>query len=264
MARGKLVLGLQTNVRTLFVIFSLLALCCTANAQHPGEFWQVRDQKDGMTGKSSFFGLLDTKVESNDRTGTAEIKATCDASALEFQITYVADFDRSLGLRRVQPAPIRVFGQASRPQPVVNMRVSIDGYLDTMELPSSHENVVTFEMHGMQSSYNGKREGRATPMAGILDQSAKHWAVDAVVQAKLIKFELPLANGDTPIVEIRPQDASFRRFVDRCNAERSLVPRTPGYLREDKRFAGTADQLAAAFPEMLRQAAAHVGLDGRK
>ena len=84
------------------------------------------------------------------------------------------------------------------------------------------------------------------------------------MQAKLIKFELPLANGDTPIVEIRPQDASFRRFVDRCNAERSLVPRTPGYLREDKRFAGTADQLAAAFPEMLRQAAAHVGLDGRK
>ena len=100
-------------------------------------------------------------------------------------------------------------------------------------------------------------------MAGILDQSAKHWAVDAVVQAEPIKFELPLANGDTPIVEIRPQDASFRRFVDRCNAERSLVPRTPGYLRKDKRFAGTADQLAAAFPEMLRQAAAHVGLDGR-
>ena len=166
MARGKLVSRTPDERSNIFVIFSLLALCCTANAQHPGEFWQVRDQKDGMTGKSSFFGLLDTKVESNDRTGRAEIKATCDASALEFQITYVADFDRSLGLRRIQPAPIRVFGQASRPQPVVNMRVSIDGYLDTMELPSSHENVVTFEMHGMQSSLQRQTRGPCDPHGG--------------------------------------------------------------------------------------------------
>lgn len=43
----------------------------------------------------------------------------------------------------------------------------------------------------------------------------------------------------------------------------SDISRTPGYLREDKRFTGTADEFAAVFPEMLGQAAADVGLDGR-
>jgi len=36
--------------------------------------------------------------------------------------------------------------------------------------------------------------------------------------AHLIKIELPLTNGDTPVLEIRPQEPSFRSFASRCNA----------------------------------------------
>lgn len=244
MTGKKLLIVLPLTVRTLFLLFSSFALCCPANAQRPGEFWQIRDQKDGMTGASTFFAFLNSKVESNDRTGRAEVTLRCNPSELDFQISYFSDFDRSLGLQRIQPGPMRVLGQVTIPQPRVSMRASIDGYLDRLEVPSSHENAVNFELTGGQGRFDLKR-----------------WAVGVVLQAKLIKFELPLANGDTPIVEIRPQDASFRRFADRCNAERSLVPRAPTYQREDKQFAGTADQFATEFPERLRQAATAAGLN---
>ena len=88
--------------------------------------------------------------------------------------------------------------------------------------------------------------------------------MDSILQARLIQFELPLKNGETPILKILPQDPTFRPFVDRCKRERSLVPSTPGYLREDKRLAGTADEFAVAFPGMLAAAAASAGLDARK
>ena len=244
MARKKLLLRDQLIVRTPFLFFNLFALCCTANAQHPGESWQIRDQKDGMTGASTFSAFLDTKVESNERTGKAEVTLSCKPSELDFQIAYFSDSDRSLGLQRIQPPLMRVLGQVTIPQARVSMRASIDGYLDRLEVPSAHTNAVNFEFTGGQGRFDLKR-----------------WAVDIVLNAKLIKFELPLANGDTPIVEIRPQDPSFRRFADRCNAERSLVPRPLTYQREDKQFAGTADQFATEFPERLRQAATAVGLN---
>ncbi len=34
--------------------------------------------------------------------------------------------------------------------------------------------------------------------------------------AKLIKMEMPLKNGDLPILEMHPQDAGFQRFVSKC------------------------------------------------
>jgi hypothetical protein len=244
MAGKKLLLGHQLIVRRLFLLFNVFAICCPVNAQRPGESWQIRDQRDGMTGASTFFAFLGTKVESNDRTGKAEVTLRCNASELDFQIAYFSDSDRSLGLQRIQPGPMRVLGQVTIPQPRVSMRASIDGYLDRLEVPSPNTNAVNFEFTGGRGRFDLKR-----------------WAVDVVLQAKLIKFELPLANGDTPIVEIRPQDASFRRFADRCNAERSLVPHVPTYQREDKRFAGTADQFASEFPERLRQAATAAGLN---
>ena len=274
MQRANLVGGFPPGIRAVFLFLSFFgAMGPWASAQNHGEAWSVREQKDGMTGKGSFFGLLQTKVDSNGRTGTAQVKANCEPSMLEFEITYVADFKPSPGLRRIQGNPSltgvalggAVYGQVSTPRPVVSMRASIDEHLDTLQVPTAEINSVTFRFIGTRAGYDAKiRNARSTPFARMQAQSEKIWAVDAVLSARLIKFELPLANGDTPILEIRPQDATFRRFVDRCNADRSLEPRTPGYQREDKRFTGTADEFAAAFPDLLRRAAAEARLDAQK
>ena len=155
MKRAKGIAGFPPVPRTVFLLFSLFgAISPYANAQNPGERWKIRDEKDEMTGKSSFIGLLQSSVGSNGRTGIAQVVATCGPSELDFEITYVDAHEKPFPFRVIQGNPTIIFNQIATPQPVVSMRVNIDGRLDTLQAPVSQINVVTFPFHGTQSHYD--------------------------------------------------------------------------------------------------------------
>ena len=223
--------------------------------------WEVVDKKDGITGATTFYAFANVDVEDNGRVGRVEVKATCDASTLEFQFSYHSS--PQLELKRIQGRPFGFFGETVVPPLVANVRTNMDGHVSQLQVQSPYTNAISLRISHLQAEPTRNRERFA-----MLNPEAKFWAIEPVLQARSIRVELPLANGDAPIVEISPQEPAFRQFASRCygaSHERpgsgaSAAPGASNQRPAIQHFS-TADEFAAAFPELLRQASSRIGLD---
>jgi len=98
---------------------------------------------------------------------------------------------------------------------------------------------------------------------------------DDAYHAKIIRVELPLANGDAPILLIRPQDPSFRAYASRCaavdpSAFVSDSRAADGFVFGSEKvlpgrlFQGTAEAFVAAISGFVQRAAPTTGFDAER
>jgi len=239
-----------------------------------------------MTGQSRLQAAMIASADSNGRHGNFEVTATCTARILAFTITYRSAFDQNLGFQQTQGASMVILydgiGTMDTPKPHVNLRVRIDeGNVQGLVSASDYRNQagVLFTRHALSQVLSG---GARSPVSG---QDAKDvlgdlqeigmalgaaGTTDDAYHARIIRVELPLANGDAPILVIRPQDPSFRAYASRCaavdpSAFVSDIRGADGFVfgsetvMPSRLFKGTAEAFATAFPGFLQRAAPTAG-----
>jgi len=190
--------------------------------------WHLKTTKDEITGVSSFEGRMSAALESNGRRGTADVFATCDHANLSLRIVYFSASKANPGFQYPE-------GNFLLTKARVVLRLSVDGVpREVTSTTADHPNEVTITFLRPPSKRvqdaEGAGGGIARAIVGVAGLSAGSTA-DAF-GASLIKIELPLGNGDRPILEIRPQDPEFQRFATKCNAVRDERDRA---LQEDNR-----------------------------
>jgi hypothetical protein len=199
------------------------------------------------------------KAESNGREGNFEVTATCSTIGLAFKIIYLSAFDKELGYKMSD-------GNFLLRQPHVIMRLSLDG--DAGSAPSTTSNFINEATLWFQRKMSDeeKKDLFSGVMLGLASLTSPAEPAD-VYNAKLLKVELPLNNGDLPILEIRPQDPGFRAFGSRCNAAEDDRVRKEKEEKAQRDAAATAAetqrQQVAAAEQMKRQQAAAAAADLR-
>ena len=162
------------------------------------EGWEIEEITDRMTGKNSLQGIFWELAVGSQTDGKFKVTATCDDDSLNFLIDFFSDSDPKLGfLKHVVPPTL-----VGHKKPWVDMRVRIDNgepKAVTSEDDFINEATVSFSTspRWFNPNYPAGAPGEA-------------------LKAKSILVELPLANGDKPILELNPQDPSFKQFVARC------------------------------------------------
>jgi hypothetical protein len=202
-------------------------------APSPGQ-WEVHDSKDPITDEWKFEAFLSANADSNGRHGTFEVTGTCDTSTLTFRIVYLSAFDKNLGYKLTNVIPT----------PKVVARVAIDGRVtNAVAGAPEHPNLAVF-LFAPKPAEEGEKKVR-TVLNGFAGISITDISPRELYAAKLMKVEMPLANGDLPILEIHPQDTAFQRFASRCKAAEDNL------LRKEKE-----KMAAAAASEIKNQQAA--------
>ena len=109
--------------------------------------------------------------------------------------------------------------------PHVVMRLSIDGQTGSApSMTSDFNNEATLwfqrELSEQEKTANPIGVGILGSLSGMMSPATPA----QVFAGRLIKIEMPLNNGDLPIVEIHPQDAVFRKFAARCVSRFNVRP----------------------------------------
>jgi hypothetical protein len=174
--------------------------------------WLMCDWKDPITGESQFeantrqtFGRAESSFPRFD------VTATCAPIGLAFKIVYHSDSDSKIGYKLSD-------GDFLFPKPHVIMRLSLDGSSGSAPSPTTDfTNEATLLFQRKLSDAEKKAVGvGGTIVLGITSLASPAEPAE-VYKARLLTVELPLSNGDLPILEIQPQDAEFQRFAARCN-----------------------------------------------
>jgi hypothetical protein len=173
--------------------------------------WKVKDESDAMTGTITHELVLKEDVESNGRHGIAEVTTTCDPNSLTFDIVYAAAFDKEMGFVQTQPDPTVFMGQVYSHKPRVMLRMRIDNNIRTVASTADYQNEAILK-------FSRKPKDPAESLITMLDSVG---ITDDIDGAKLMRVELPLTNGDRPIVEIHPQDPVFQSFISGCKSNDS-------------------------------------------
>jgi len=254
--------------------------------------WAIRSSTDEMTGESKLQAVMVANADSNGRHGTFEVTATCTARILAFKIIYLSAFDKNLGFQQTQGTSMVTLyngvGTMDTPKPQVNLRARIDdGNVTNLVSTSDFRNqagiLFTQRTLGNGLSQLLQGGGRSTGsgqdandvMADLRELGMALGAAGTTADAyhaKIIRVELPLDNGDAPILTIRPQDPSFRAYASRCatvdaSAFVNAIKGEDGYVfgsetvMPSRLFKGTAEAFAAAFPGFLQRAAPTRGFD---
>lgn len=182
--------------------------------------WVVHDTKDPITDESGFEARLSNTVNNertgNGRTGEFEVTATCSTDAVLFKITYFSEPNPGYQLTVLTPGPKLV------------ARVAIDGRATSAVSSVPEHRNEAFFLFAHKEPDQGQ-EFLSTLGKGLAGVSVTDISPDELFGARLMKMELPLANGDLPLLEIHPQDPGFQKFASRCRAarEEELKRRNP-------------------------------------
>ncbi len=255
-----------------------------------GSQWKIISTTDEMTGEPKLQAATVANADSNGRHGVFEVTATCNERILAFTITYHSASDKNLGYAHTQGNSTVIlygdYGTVDTPKPQVNMRLRIDnGQVENVVSTSNYSNqaAVLFTSHDARGAISqGASRGNGASLNQLLGDlqemgmalAAAGTTADAY-HAKIIRVELPLANGDAPILVIRPQDSSFREFASKCaavdpNAFVNDIKAPDGFVFGSETtlpgriFKGTADGFIAAFPGFMERAAPATGFDPEK
>ncbi len=248
--------------------------------------WEIRTITDEMSGQSKLQAIMVAAADSNGRHGKFEVTATCTEKILAFTITYLSAFDKNLGFRQTQGAStvdlnpaLTIGGTATvnTPRPQVNLRARIDdGNIQNLVSVGDYRNQATvlFTQQasggGLSRAFQGDLQNMVNSLKDMAMASAAAGTTAEAYHANIIRVELPLANGDAPILVIRPQDPSFRAFASKCaaldpSAFVNEIKAADGFVYGSKTvlpgrlFEGTAEAFAAAFPGFLQRAAPTTG-----
>jgi hypothetical protein len=111
-------------------------------------------------------------------------------------------------------------------QPHVVMRLAIDGNAFSAPSPNSDfKNVAVLWFQRTMSKDEEKDIGNVV-IGGLMNLTSPA-TPEILFQAKLLKVELPLGDGELPIVEIQPQAADFRKLASRCEKLLEAVRTAP-------------------------------------
>ena len=178
---------------------------------------------------------------SNGREGDFQVTATCPALGLAFKIVYLSSFDKDLGYKMED-------GNFLLRRPHVVMRLSLDGNSGTA--PSTTSDFKNEATLWFQRALTGAEEKNAGMIifGGLLSLTSPAEPED-VFKAKLLKVQLPLNNGDLPILNIRPQEHGFPEFASRCKAADEDAQ------RKEKEQKAQADRTAATAAAERQKAA---------
>jgi hypothetical protein len=211
--------------------------------------WEVHDTKDEISGKAGFVAHTTAEADSNGRRGAVALRATCNSWGLNIEITYSSHFGANPGFKWFQRDPTILLGQVHSYAPTTTIRLSIDGREEIVSSESDNSNVASIFFTGAAvrqnlESVEATGKGKAqrdyhvmTPaesaegadrmmvnLASVMASAKSAGTISDVFNAQLIKIELPLANGDTPIFEIKPQATSFKAFSKRCDISAAARP----------------------------------------
>ena len=247
-----------------------------------GSQWTVRSTTDEMTGQSRLQAVMIANADSNGRHGNFEVTATCTAKILAFTILYHSAFDKDLGFQQTQGSSIVTLyngiGTMDTPKTQVNLRIRIDdGHVQGLVSTGDYRNqaTVVFARNAVGEALSRRPSGGGLEylLGDLKEMGMALGAAGRTAEAyhaNIIRVELPLANGDAPILLIRPQDPSFRAYASRCaavddsafvndiNAPDGFVFGSETVL-PSRLFEGTAEAFATAFPGFLQRAAPTTG-----
>lgn len=221
--------------------------------------WQVYDQKDEIAGESHVEGFLRERAQSNGREGEFQVTATCPSLGLAFKIVYLSSFDKDLGYKMED-------GNFLLRRPHVVMRLNLDG--NPGSAPSTTSDFKNEATLWFQRAMTDKEKGDlgTAVLGGLLSITSPAEPKD-IYRAKSLKVELPLNNGDRPILNIRPQEAGFPDFVSRCQAADQVRQRKSDEekQREDAAAAAAkAEQQKADAAQLAKRQQASVAANDLK
>lgn len=149
--------------------------------------WDVNEKPDVLDPKVTILKAAETvSAEGNGADGNFQVTATCIEGGTELEIKYLSDGKDNIGYK--------ITGRE------FDFRIALDGNVSPAFTHPGFTNVIDLPM--------------TDGLFGFMPPNDLY-------RAKSVKFELPLNNGATPILEIRPQDGAFQDFVRRCKAKYS-------------------------------------------
>jgi hypothetical protein len=264
----------------------------TAAAESADGQWKLRTTTDQMSGQSRLQAIMAANADSNGRHGTFEVTATCTKKILAFTITYHSAFDKDLGFQRTQGAStvnldpaltlggtltVGSTGTVNTPKPQVNLRARIDdGNIQSLVSASDYRNQATVLFtqqtsgDALSRAFQGDFQNMVSSLQGMAIALGAAGTTAEAYHANIIRVELPLANGDAPVLVIRPQDPSFRAYASKCvaldpSAFVNEIKAADGFVYSSKTvlpgrlFEGTAEAFATALPGFLQRAAPTTG-----
>lgn len=180
--------------------------------------WAIHDKKDQISGESDFEAIMNQSAESNGRSGVFQVTAGCDPYGVTLKILYTSRTNKNAAYK-MSP------GNWMMNSPHVVMRLSIDGQTGSApSMTSDFNNEATLwfqrELSEQEKTANPIGVGILGSLSGMMSPATPA----QVFAGRLIKIEMPLNNGDLPIVEIHPQDAVFRKFAARCVSRFNVRP----------------------------------------
>ncbi len=163
--------------------------------------WKAENKIDPMSGETQWQASLTIPLSGSN--GKVEVTATCP-DALWFRLRYIPGSGEDVRIVQSQPPPTMTTTQ---------------GTIDTPFGPMYSPRTTTSTMH-----YGPKTttiEFNVDGIHGSMESTSQESNVAVirfgdVSDSKTIRLQLPLTNGDKPVVEIHPQDKLFRAFTAKC------------------------------------------------
>lgn len=198
--------------------------------------WDIWPKVDPITDKHYVEAVITEDVEDNGRHGDAQVIATCDSQSLDFRIIYSGQKFKQ--------------NENAISKPRVYMRVRLDqGEAFSVGSASDHPNEAFVRF--VHESHD--------PVTVLSNLGAALSPIRAVY-ANLIRVELPLDNGDAPILEIRPQDPTLKKFLNGCDFEDDSAMRPSLHTLTNRTYAGTVEGFASELPGFIQRATNAIGL----
>jgi len=253
----------------------------TADSQAKGtpSAWQVSNVTDPLSGKRSFEGFRRYRSKDSQQPGELQVTATCNTEALNFQLVFLSDARPGIGLKQNTTGG---FGHA---KPWVEMRVRIDN--DAPRVVTSENDYLNYAtiVFSKWEAQGRSREDGAASIARYLLAAKSAGTLEKAIQARSILVELTTENNAKELLEIDPQEPSFKVFSSACdrvfwggvtpvlNPDGSIkftqVPHGPAadgfkFLYtlplQQREYRGSVEGFVAAFPEFLQRAASVAGV----
>jgi len=206
--------------------------------------WVQQTANRGLNGSQQQLLLCEPFNGGRDH---AEVTVTCSVD-LTFQLSYFPDNkDVTLALSAPSSTVTSIggstlgmataTGQVTPNARRVQLRYKMDNLpIVTITPIAEYTNAVKFTFGG---------DPKSNPMMALGTTKAE------VYKARDLRIELPLSNGETPVINIKPQDPSFLKFTSLCTGSTKSTEAGPTF---------TADEFAREVATSLRKAATDHGL----
>ncbi len=208
----------------------------SASTKTADGIWKLDTANDVISGTSQHRATMSHKIVGPSADGELQVVATCDVSKVSFEIAFFSATNPQMGLKHSDygygPVPGGLIGAFVRHRrPWVEYRIRIDNDAPiTVTSEDDAINVESFRFMGtgsddMTKASYGSPKDPGLDAINMLKVLGAAGTIDTVFSARTILVESTLENGAKVILEIKPQEPSFREFASRC-PRAPVVPAT--------------------------------------